>query len=304
MVAQILQAVIAPVFIVIAAGFFLHKLVAIETMSVSNIILNIFTPCLVFTSIVSSSFESKEWWQISLTAATSILILVLLSWIIARALHLNRELAATFVLTTSFVNAGNYGLPLSLFAFGETGLALAVIFYVVSNLLTLTLGVFVASQGRYNFKQSVSNIVRLPIIYAILAAAAVKVSGSSVPRPIFQGLGLMSQAAVPCMLVVLGIELAHSELQQSSTEDWKFLSLTSVIKLLLPILIVAIISQGIGLAALARNVALVQASMPTAVFVVILTLKYGGNSRFATNAVVISTLASIATLTLLLSILH
>jgi hypothetical protein len=292
------------VFIVIAAGFFLHKLVPTETKSLSNMILNIFTPCLVFTSIVSSSFESKEWWQICLTAVTSILILVILSWIIAKALHLSKELAATFVLTTSFVNAGNYGLPLTLFAFGESGLALAVIFYVISNILTLTLGVFVASQGRYGLKQSIRNIVRLPIIYATLAAVAVRVSGSSVPRPVFQGLGLMSQAAVPCMLIVLGIELAHSDFRQSSVEEWKFLSLTSVIKLLLPILVVALFSQWIGLVGLARSVALVQASMPTAVFVVIISLKYGGNSRFATNAVVISTLASIVTLTLLLSILR
>ena len=291
-------------FIVIAAGFFLHKSVPTETQSLSNMILNIFTPCLVFTSIVSSSFESKEWWQISLTAVTSILILVLLSWIIAKALHLSKELAATFVLTTSFVNAGNYGLPLTLFAFGESGLALAVIFYVVSNILTLTLGVFVASQGRYSLKQSITNIVRLPIIYATLAAAVVKISGSSVPHPVFQGLGLMSQAAVPCMLIVLGIELAHSDFRQSSVEEWKFLGLTSVIKLLLPILVVALFSQWIGLVGLARSVALVQASMPTAVFVVIVSLKYGANSRFATNAVVMSTLVSIVTLTLLLSILR
>lgn len=303
MIAQILQAVIAPVFIVIAAGFLLHKLVSVETTSVSNIILNIFTPCLVFTSIVNSSFASKEWWQISLTAAVSILMLVVLSWMIGRALHLSKELAATFVLTTSFVNAGNYGLPLSLFAFGEAGLALAVIFFVVSSVLMFTVGVFVASQGKHSLKQSINNIIRLPLIYAISAAAAVKISGSSVPKPILQGLGLMSQAAIPCMLVVLGIELAQSKFQQSSREDWKFLSLTSVIKLLLPILVVAMISQAIGLAGLARNVALVQASMPTAVFIVILTLKYGGNSRFATNAVLISTLASVATLTLLLSIL-
>ena len=300
---QILQAVIAPVFIVIAAGFLLHRLVSIETTSLSNIILNIFAPCLVFSSIVSSSFASKEWWQISLTAAVSILTLVVLSLVIGRALHLSKELSATFVLTTSFVNAGNYGLPLSLFAFGETGLALAVIFFVVSSVLMFTVGVFVASQGKYSLKQSINHIIRLPLIYAILAAAAAKMSGITVPQPILQGVGLMGQASIPCMLVVLGIELAHSKFQRTSTEDWGFLSLTSVIKLLLPILVVALISQAIGLTGLARNVALVQASMPTAVFIVILTLKYGGNSRFATNAVVISTLASVATLTLLLAIL-
>jgi predicted permease len=115
-IAQILQAVILPVFIVIAVGFILQKLIAIETVSISNIVLHVFTLCLVFTSIMGSSIGSNDWWKVSVIAIASTLVLVALSWTITKVLGLGRELTTAFISTTSFVNAGNYGLPLSLFA--------------------------------------------------------------------------------------------------------------------------------------------------------------------------------------------
>ena len=235
-----------------------------------------------------------------MVATASTLALIVLSWMIARGLRLGRELAAAFVLSTSFVNAGNYGLPLSLFAFGEKGLELAVVVFVVTSILMFTVGVFIACNGGGGLRQAARSAVRLPLIYAVVAAVTVKLTGVVVPQPIFQGVDLMSQAAIPAMLIVLGMELACSDFHQSLA-NWKLVSLSSVIKLLFPILLVVLVSEAIGLEGLARNVTLIQASMPTAVFIVILTVKFGGDSRFVTSAVVLSTMVSIATLTLLLS---
>lgn len=52
----------------------------------------------------------------------------------------------TLLLVTMFVNAGNYGLAVSAYAFCQRGLARAVVFYVVNNFLTYTLGVYLASR--------------------------------------------------------------------------------------------------------------------------------------------------------------
>jgi hypothetical protein len=223
-----LQAVILPVFIVIAVGFILRKLIAIETVSISNVVLHVFTPCLVFTSIMGSSLGSNDWWKVSVIAIASTLVLIVLSWTIARVLGLGRELATAFILSTSFVNAGNYGLPLSLFAFGERGLELAVVFFVVTFVLVFTLGVFIACNSRGGVRQAVNSVVRLPLTYALLAAVVVRFSGFVVPQPVLQGVNLMSQATIPSMLIVLGMELARSNFQQ--VVNWKLVSLSSAIK--------------------------------------------------------------------------
>jgi len=286
---------------VIGVGFALQKLISIETVSVSNIVLHVFAPCLVFISVIGSSSGSSDWWKVSVIAIASTLVLVALSAAVARALRLSRELATAFVLSTSFVNAGNYGLPVSLFAFGERGLELAVIFFVVTFVLVFTLGVFIACNSRGGVSEAVKSIVRLPLTYAVLAAVVVRFSAVVVPQPILQGVNLMSQATIPSMLIVLGMELARSNFHE--LVNWRLAGLSSAIRLLFPILLVAVISDVIGLGGIARNVALVQASTPTAVFAVILTVKFGGDSRFATSAIILSTVASILTLTILLSFL-
>jgi len=130
---------------------------------------------------------------------------------------------------------------------------------------------------------------------------AIRLSGFNLPQGILDGLNLMAQAAIPAMLILLGVELARSK--GSDFMNWKWIGLSSGIKLLFPIFFVSQLVVVVGLTGLASKVSLVQASMPTAVYMAVITAKYGGNSRFVTSGIVISTLASIVTMTLLLSYL-
>ena len=300
LVLQILEKVIAPVFIIIAVGFLIQRLTSIENRSISDLILYIFTPCLVFTSIIQSSLGERTWASIALITIVTALAMMCVSWSIGKALHLDQKAMSAFVLSTSLVNTGNYGLPVNLLAFGQAGLELAVVYFVVSSVLSYTLGVFIASHGTQGLKESLRSVVRLPHIYAVLAAFAVKLFGIGLPDPIYQPINLMGQAAIPAMLVVLGMELAQPGLRSNST-NWPLVSLSSAMKLLFPIIPVVLLSTLIGLGGLARDVTLVQACMPTAVLAVIFTVKFKGDSQFVTNVIIVATLASVVTLTLLLS---
>ena len=302
-VAVILETVIVPIFLVIIAGYVFQKLTSMETATLSHVVLHILTPCLVFTSIVTASSVGSEWLKICALVVATTFTLILLSWIIAKSFRLSKDMTTAFVLSTSFVNAGNYGLPLSLFAFGEKGLAFAVIFFVVSILLIFTVGVLVASGGRCGFKQGLKSVIRLPLIYAICAGVVVRLTSANLPEPVMRAANLMSQAAIPVMLVLLGMELACSGIDWSLSPRMGLVALSSGIKLLFPMLFVGIVAELIGLVGIAGNVTILQASMPTAVFATLLALKFGGDSRFVTNTVVFSTLISIVTLTFLLSIL-
>ena len=302
-IAQVLVGVIGPILVVIAVGFTIQKLRPIDTEPVSKLVLYTFLPCLVFSSIVKSVVESSAWLEISIVALASTMASIGLSWIIAKALRLARELAIAFVMSISFVNAGNYGLPLTLFAFGEDGLGLAVIFFIVNLLLMFTVGVFIASHGKRGFSDSVNSVIRLPLIYALLAAVALKLAGITVPQPILGTVDVMGQAAIPSMLIMLGLELGRSRFQRSQLASWKLMALSTTIKLLFPIIFVSLFSHLIELEGLATKVSILQASMPTAVIVAILTAEFGGDSHFATNTILLSTIASIVTLTLLMSFL-
>jgi len=302
LVLQILENVIVPVFLIIAIGFIIQRFTLLETRSISDIILFAFTPCLVFTEIVQSSLGSLIWAKIAFTTVAIALVMMSISWSIGKALGLSPKSMSAFILATALVNTGNYGLPVNLLAFGQTGLELAVVYFVVSSLLTYTLGVFIASHGTNGLKASLRSVARLPHIYAVLAAFAMKLLGVGIPAPVWQPLNLMGQATVPAMLVVLGMELAQPALKSDSVR-WRLVSLSSALKLLFPVIPILLLSNIIGLEGLARNVTLVQACMPTAVLAVIFTVKFQGDSQFVTKVIVVTTLASIVTLTLLLSFL-
>lgn len=250
---------------------------------------------------MNASFEGNQWLEVAVIAVVTTLTLLVMSWLTTRVMKLDNEVRSTFVLSVSFGNVGNYGLPLCFFAFGEKGLGFAVFFYLVSIVLMFTVGVLVVSGSSCGLRQGLKSVVRLPIIYAICAAAAIKLSGFTIPMPIMQAANLTSQGTIPVMLILLGMELARSRVQWSRSERWGLISLSSGLKLAFPVLFVWLIDQWVGLTGVAGKVTILQASMPTAVFVALLTMKYGGDSRFAASTVLLSTIISIATLTTLLS---
>lgn len=300
LVLQILEDVIAPVFLIVAVGFVIRRLTSIETASLSEIILYAFTPCLVFTQIIQSSLGGRMWAEISFITVVTALVMMCASWSIGKVLGLSKKSVSAFVLSTSLVNAGNYGLPLNMLAFGEAGLELAVVYFVVSSVLSYTLGVFIASHGTQSLKESLRSVMRLPHVYAVLGAFAVKLLGVTIPAPVLQPANLMGEATIPAMLVVLGMELARPALRPNAI-NWPLVSLSSAIKLLFPIIPVLLLSSLIGLGGMARNVTLLQACMPTAILAVIFTVKFKGDSQLVTHVITLSTLASIVTLTLLIS---
>ena len=300
---QILVNVIAPVFIVIAIGFFIQRFASLNIRSISDVCIYAFTPCLVFTLIVESSVSGHEWLQITFVTVATALVMFGVSWVSAKALGLGKMLTSGLMVSTSLVNTGAYGLPVILLAFGQKGLELAVAFLIVSSLMMWTLGIFVASNGASSLRESLTNVVRLPQIYALLAAIALRTNGLQVPQPMTESVRLLGNASIPSMLIVLGMELSNSRFVKRGWVNWKLVSLSSTLKLLFPIIPVTLFSILIGLGDLARKVTMVQACMPTAITGLVLTLRFEGDSRFVSSVILVATLGSVITLTVLLSLL-
>ena len=95
----------------------------------------------------------------------------------ARLLRLQPPLSGAFLLVSVFSNCGNLGLPLSLFAFGQEGLDLALVYTMISLLLVNSVGVYVASRGRSGTREALLSVVRAPVVWAALLAVLVNLSG-------------------------------------------------------------------------------------------------------------------------------
>lgn len=289
--------IVVPIFTVAAIGFLLAKRgIVTEQRPLARVSLYFFSPALAFVSLSKSTVNTADVVSIVIFVVIMAVTVGALGFGIARVLKFDRLMTSAFLLSILFVNAGNYGIPLVQFAFGTEGVARAAIYFAANSVLTNTLAVYIATAGHSNMRKSLVAVSKMPLAYAALAGLVFNTMGWTLPGPIGQGIELAAAAALPVMLVNLGLELARAKLQDY---EWNVF-LAVGIKLLVSPLIALGLAAALGMTGLTRSVSVLEAAMPTAVMASIIATEFQARSAFVTSVVFVSTLGSTITLTLLL----
>ena len=291
--------VVLPVFIVAGLGFVVAKRLRPPIAPFNQVVLYVLMPALVFTSLLTVDFRSEE--PIKITLFTFLLAAAMLAvaFVIVRAARLDRVTSSAFMLTAAFPNLGNYGLSVVLLAYGREGLAVGVILLAVQSLYGITLAIFIASSGSASLLRSLGEVFRQPMTYAVIAGLAFNLTGVPVPGFLSSALALPSQAAIPLVLLVLGMQFAGT----TGIEQPRLVSVAVVNRLVIGTLVGWALTMALGLSGVARDVMIIGASMPTAVFTILTATQFNARPRFVSDVVVVSTLASIVTVTAVLAVL-
>jgi predicted permease len=288
-----------PILLSACIGFALAKWLKINPRPLSQVIFYVFSPILVFKLIINSQLSNQDILR-TLAFATILMVCVgLLTWILSRVLHFDRRTIAAVMITTMFMNAGNYGLPLTSFAFGETALAFASVFFVISALFTNTIGIVIASSGSMSVLKAIKGLLKFPAIYALILGIIFLQAGWKLPSGLDRSVTLLSNAAIPCMLVLLGMQLVNIKLDGHVLA----LILTSSMRLLIAPLLAIGLTRLFGMSGPAYQAVVLEAAMPVAVLTTILATEFDVEPTFVTTAVLVTTLLSPLTLTPLLAFL-
>ncbi|RME45963.1 MAG: AEC family transporter [Chloroflexi bacterium] len=299
-ITAVLIDVILPVFVIIGVGALTGRWLGLNVQTLSRSVLYIFGPALVFRSLLTTELSAQDAGQIVAFYLVTSVVMGVIAWGMTRALRFDAVQSNAFLLTTLLINTGNYGLPVNLFAFGNPGLERAIIFFATASVLTNTVGIYIAARGHAEPRQALRNVFRLPLIYAVAVALVLRVAGiTSLPHVLFRPIDLLADAAVPVLLLALGIELSRTTFDR---ELWA-VGLATAMRLVVAAVVAGVIATLMGLQGLTRQVCIVEASMPTAVMSVVLAVEFDTRPRFVTSVVFISTLASLVTLTILLSVI-
>jgi predicted permease len=290
---------VVPIFIVAGIGFTLARTLKLDVRAFSRITFNALSPCLVFHLLVTSNIAVADVARMTLLTAVVVLGIGVVARVAAVPFRLERPALAAFLLVVMFSNAGNYGLPVVLFAFGRDALAHASIYFVANAVLAFTGGVLIASAGRRSLPEALRGVLRVPAVYAAVAAGLVMGAGVTAPLPLMRPIELLSGAALPAMLLVLGMQLERGA--------WPERPGLAVLAVVLCLAITPLIALGaanlLGLSGPARQAAILQSAMPSAVLTTILALEFDVAPSFVTACVVLSTLASPVSITLLIAML-
>ncbi len=290
---------ILPIFIVAGFGFALQRWGGLDKQALSRAVFYCLSPCLVFASLVNSQLPGDELIALSLFTIITILLMGAMAWGVARLLRLSRLETTALVLMVMFVNGGNYGLTLNQLRYGDAGLARAVVYFTTSTVVLYTVGIFVASMGKLSWRAALRRLWQMPPMYAAVAAVVVYSFKLTVPAPLLRAIEVAGAGAIPVMLLVLGMQMASS--------DGRFPIRLALSTITLRLLVAPVLAVGValllGLYGVGRSTAIIEASMPPAVFTIILATEFELQPTAVTSIVVVATLLSGLTLAATISLL-
>jgi predicted permease len=284
-------AILAPIVICTLAGYVWKRFhQPFDNRMVSLLVTEVTAPCLVMATLGKLAIAPQHIVQVGMYIAVAVLCMTVMSYL---ALRLTGFSWRTFAATMIFGNHGYMGMPLCLFAFGEQGLALAVIYFAITALFHNTLGIATVSG-----KTSLRFVVTSPVILATLLSLVLIFTGTHLPSWAHNSLALLGQITIPLMLFALGVALAGMAIRH-----WHKNLLLAVLRLCICLL------TGFGVAALfelegiIRQVIILEAAMPAAIFNYILAERYRQSPDEVASVIALSTLTTFLALPVLITLL-
>src|SRR5699024_4320304 len=164
---------------------------------------------LVFTTLYESAFD-MGYSMIVMFAFLLLLLMVLINKGLAKLFGWPQSVESASILTSAFMNSGNYGVPVILFSVGKAALPYVVFFMVLQSLIMNVFGVYYASRSTSGISQALQTVLKMPATYAAILAFTLQSISWEIPAPIYSTLTMLSDASIPLMMVLLGMQLASS----------------------------------------------------------------------------------------------
>ena len=254
-----------------------------DTETLTNLVLKVGTPCLIFSSLTSLSITLETVGQLTLAATLVLALAALLGWCALKYLDLSQR---TFLPSMMHANTGNIGLPLVLMAFGEEGLAMGVSYFIVNSISQYSIG-YGISAGSF----SVGRLLKQPLNYAIVISFVVLGFNLTVPQWIANTTDLLGGLVIPALLMVLGHSLA-----QLKVSDVSLSIRLALTRLLIGVSLGCFVVWVLQLQGPQAGVVFLMAIMPVAVFNFVFSKHFDRSPEKVAGVVVFSTLLIFALL--------
>ena len=307
---SIFATAILPIFAISVVGFVLGRVRDIDPGPLNTVTVYVLAPALVFHSLATTELGAGTLVDVALAVVAYHVVMILVAEGVGRVLGGATTGVSAIVLVSAFPNSGNFGVPVSEFAFGETGRATAVLYLTVQAVLMYTVGVYIASRGNSEGALAgVRRVFTVPLVYAVVAALAARALNLVPPTgtTAMATLKLVGDSAIPVMLLILGLQLAETNygatLRQVGT--------ATVLKMGVAPVVAAGVALAIGFTdPVVGRVFVLESAMPAAITPLILLVEFGEGEvggvpveSFVSTAVLVTTLVSVPVLTGLIALL-
>ena len=308
---SIFATAILPIVAIAGVGFLLGRVKAIDPDPLNTVVVYVLAPALVFHSLATTDLGGGTLVRVVVGVAVYTVAMILVSEAAGRLFGTEDPLLSALVLVSAFPNSGNYGVPVSEFAFGATGRSTAVLYLTAQGVLIYTVGVYIASRsGGSGGLAGLKRAVKIPLVYAVVAALAVRYLGLVPPdgSAALSTLKLVGDSSIPVMLLILGLQLSQTDygaaLRRAGTAN------------VLKMVVAPVVGVGVALLMGFENqtvakVFALECAMPAAITPLILVAEFAGGEQvggidvaeYVSTVVLTTTLVSVPLLTVFIALL-
>ncbi|KRM30555.1 hypothetical protein FC83_GL001690 [Agrilactobacillus composti DSM 18527 = JCM 14202] len=290
-----------PVLLIFLTGFIFQRVFMLDIRPLSTMAMYLLLPFLVFQTFYKQPLDASFLYIV----VTSLLILaglILIGWLLSKWRHYPKKQVNGFLLATVFPNSGNYGVPIVLFAYGQKGLAYAMPLMVFHTILMGVVGIYIAANGDSagGFKKPLQSVLKQPMNYVIIPGILMQHYHVTIPANFMKSIDLVSNIAIPLIMLILGMQLANVVGQHI---NWRRVGLASILRLVISPILAYAICLMFPIDPLLRNVIVVMAAMPSAANTTLYAIEFEAEPQFVSSATLVTTLASIFSLTFVLNLL-
>jgi len=254
-------------------------------------------PSLIFVSTYDEDLGALLSLDLVVGLLSVLALLIALAWVSNR--RGENRVRSVSLIQSYHGNFGYFGVPVVAATLGSTAAAIASVILGLASVIQIPLTVAVLvgmNDAEAAFGAEVKSIVTNPMLLALAVSLCFASFGLPVPEAVDASLEGVSSLALPVALLAVGGSLnpAGSGIPLGRT------GMVVGLKVLVMPLVAYVVFTGLGTDVLTRNAAIVMFGSPTAVSTYVYATELGGDAEFASVNVFATTLASIASLFLLL----
>lgn len=291
--------VVLPVLLIFSAGYGLQKWKRLDIKPLSTVALYLLIPLLVFNTFYRAELD-QQYLNMLVFSLILLFVLIFICKIYTVVRKHGRSSESGLILATAFMNSGNYGAPIVLFAYGETAFTYAVSLLVLHAILMNFFGIYYAARGGGGVKTAFKAVLEMPPTYAVLLAILLKMGDVQVPENIMSAVELVGLSTIPLVMVILGMQLAEINLAKI---EWEKVTFGVILRLIIsPAVAVGIVFL-IPMDPILAKVLILVAAMPSAANPVMYAVQYNTEPELVSSITLLTTIFSIFTITIMLILL-
>ncbi len=216
-----------------------------------------------------------------------ILLLLIPTILLGKMIFLDPKDRAIFSIAGFVGNTGNIGIPLGIALFGESSVIYTTLINIANVFVVYIIGVYIYSRGSFSIKDSLFNIVKIPIIPASMIAILINIYDIPLSLQIQEFFKMGAYAGIVLQLFLLGTFLQGIRMKELHPK--LFIGTISQKFILIP-LATAFILSFTDLSLFVQGIIFMEMMVPLAVANINLASLYDCKPKDVTSLILLSTL--------------